>query len=331
MNAQHGGPDASGAARFDFSTNSNAAGPCEAALQALRQADLTRYPDPAHTAVREALAAWHGVAPGRIVIAASASEFIQRFTAVSARLAPGPVAVPAHAYGDCARAAAACGRQVVQGGEAGEPSATLRWHCGPSSPLGVDDPPPHAMHCADGAQGVTVLDAVYAPLRLQGRSSWDRAAQAAVFTLHSPNKALGLTGVRAAYAVAPAGARWVPWLQALQAAAPSWPLGAEGVALLSAWPSPVVQQWLAGTLGTLREWKALQVAALQALDAEVHASVTPFFCARLGVPLQALREHGVQVRDATSFGLLGWARLSVMPPLAQQVLVDALRVLKAVA
>ena len=322
MTPTHGGPDAHAAARFDFSTNSNAAGPCAPALQALRQADLTRYPDPAHTAVCEALAAWHGVVPARIVIAASASEFIQRFTAVSTRLAPGAVALPMHAYGDCARAAAACGREVVR---ADDPQATLRWYCDPSSPLGVDDPPAAA---AQHAPRATVLDAVYAPLRLQGRSAWDAAAQAAVFRLHSPNKALGLTGVRAAYAVAPAGEQWQPWLQALQAAAPSWPLGADGVALLSAWPSAAVQQWLAGTLATLREWKVLQTSALQALDIEVHDSVTPFFCARLGVPLHELRALGVQVRDTTSFGLPGWARLSVQPPLAQEALMNALRGLR---
>ncbi len=324
MTARHGGPDARGAARFDFSTNSNAAGPCEAALQALRQADLTRYPDPAHTAVCEALAAWHGVVPARIVIAASASEFIQRFTAVSTRLAPGAVALPLHAYGDCARAAVACGRECVQ---ADDPAATLRWCCDPSSPLGVDDPHSTGIRRAPGA---TVLDAVYAPLRLQGRSAWDAAAQAAVFTLHSPNKALGLTGVRAAYAVAPAGEEWQPWLLALQATAPSWPLGADGVALLLAWPSVAVQEWLAGTLDTLREWKVLQTSALQALGIEVRDSVTPFFCARLGVPLHELRALGVQVRDTTSFGLPGWARLSVQPLAAQGALMNALLGLRAV-
>ena len=33
---QHGGPDALGAATWDFSTNANAASPCPSALTALR-------------------------------------------------------------------------------------------------------------------------------------------------------------------------------------------------------------------------------------------------------------------------------------------------------
>ena len=46
----HGGPDAAGVPVFDFSTNSNACGPCPEALHAVQAADATRYPDPAYTA-----------------------------------------------------------------------------------------------------------------------------------------------------------------------------------------------------------------------------------------------------------------------------------------
>ena len=52
----HGGPDAAGIPVFDFSTNSNACGPCPMALAAVQQADATRYPDPAYTALRAQLA-----------------------------------------------------------------------------------------------------------------------------------------------------------------------------------------------------------------------------------------------------------------------------------
>ena len=62
----HGGSDALGAARFDFSTNSHAAGPCPQALAAVQVADATRYPDATYTALRAALADFHGVVPGRI-------------------------------------------------------------------------------------------------------------------------------------------------------------------------------------------------------------------------------------------------------------------------
>ncbi|HSI58325.1 MAG TPA: aminotransferase class I/II-fold pyridoxal phosphate-dependent enzyme [Ideonella sp.] len=311
----HGGPDARGALRWDFSTNGNAAGPCPAVLARLREADPSRYPDPAYQALRERLAHWHGVAPQRVLLAASASEFIQRITAVGAWLAPGPVGVPRSAYGDYAQAARAWRRELTGSDDA---RATLRWVCEPSSPLGQDAPPPDRP-----GDAATVLDAVYAPLRLQGQRSWPAAARAHVFELHSPNKALGLTGVRGAYAIAPVGDSALPWIDALEAAAPSWPLGAHAVAMLTAWPDDEVQAWLAAQRETLRAWKTAQQALLRGLDCEYRESVAHFFCARLpaGVQPAGLREHGVAVRDATSFGLPGWVRLSVQPPEAQ----DALR------
>ena len=73
MNTDHGGPDALGVPRWDFSTNANACGPCPMALAALQQADARHYPDPAYTHLRERLAAFHGVARQRMVLAASAS------------------------------------------------------------------------------------------------------------------------------------------------------------------------------------------------------------------------------------------------------------------
>ena len=61
----HGGPDSLGAAPHDFSTNSNACGPCPLTLAAVQQADATRYPDPAYTDLRAQLAAFHGASAHR--------------------------------------------------------------------------------------------------------------------------------------------------------------------------------------------------------------------------------------------------------------------------
>jgi histidinol-phosphate aminotransferase len=315
----HGGPDARGPARWDLSTNAHPAGPCPVALAALQRADPARYPDPGHHALRERLAAWHQVEPARIVVAASASEFVQRVTAVAARRAPrGFVQLPAHAYGDYAAAAQACGL-ALQADGGGLPA--LRWCAEPSSPLGHDAPPP-----VDPAACLTVLDAVYAPLRLEGAPTWGRAAREAVFELHSPNKVLGLCGVRGAYAIAPAGEAGAGWAEALVAAEPSWPLGAHGVAMLEAWASEATQGRLEEQRGILRGWKAALAHLLLEHGAEVRPSVTPFVCARLplGASVAGLREHGIAVRDTSSFGLPGWVRVNAPPPAALGALRAAL-------
>lgn len=317
----HGGPGPDGPARWDFSSNGNAAGPCPQALSAVQAADVQHYPDPGHQAVRQALARLHGVAPDQVLLAASASEFIQRISAVGARLAPGPVQIPPSGYGDYALAAQAHGRMVTR--NSGDTPATLRWCAEPSSPLGRDATPP----AAPGAVP-TVLDAVYAPLRLDGAGRWGEADRAAVITLHSPGKALGLLGVRGAYAVLPqpGAVAWdvAAWRRVLLAAAPSWPLGGQGEALLLAWCQPAVLQWLAQSLATLRDWRSLQRRQLAARGVALVDSVTPFFCARLALAPGALQRRGVAVRDAASFGLPGWLRLNTLPPDGQAALLQAI-------
>ena len=330
--SRHGGPGPRGPVRWDFSTNANAAGPCPTALRAVQRADPCRYPDPGYQALRERLAAWHGVAAQRILLAASASEFIQRITAVSGRLLPGAVAVPARAYGDYAAAAWACGRPVVQGDTRGPAAArttcmdaapSLRWCADPGSPLGQPQAPP-----PDPDRIVTVLDAVYAPLRLDASPPWPAVALDAVFQLHSPNKALGLTGVRGAYAIAPAAMqRQASLIDGLRASEPSWPLGAHGVALLAVWTEPATQHWLAESLTLLRTWRNALHGGLLALGLDPQPSVTPFLCAQRPAAASDdwLHARGLAVRDAASFGLPGQMRVSAQPPAATAALLQALQ------
>ena len=394
----HGGPDAQGAALHDFSTNSNACGPCPLALTAVQQADATRYPDPAYTALRAQLAAFHGVAPGRIVLAASASECIHRLTALAVQQGAKTVALPAHSYGDYAQAALARGLRLLRPADAGWSTAGLQWACEPSSPLGgacpvlaawqqgwapsspghaggaalplflgegrgegplpwhsqragaVANRPPrpvqisgnlqHAVPEATleealGAAALRALDCAYAPLHLHpgaarpdgGRAFVLPVAGAAAWQLWTPNKALGLTGVRAAYAIAPAGAE--ASVAALTALAPSWPVGAHGVALLTAWVHADTQRWLAESLQTLQAWKALQLALCASMGwSVVPGSLANYFVAQVPVPdlpraLARLRCHGIKLRDGSSFGLPGHVRLGVLAPGAQQALHQA--------
>lgn len=312
---RHGGPDHAGAVPCDFSTNANACGPCPHTWEAVQGADATRYPDPASTNLRRRLAEFHRVDAGRIVIAASASECIFRITAWAARAGVREVALPRHAYGDYAHAAHAWNMTVVTARQ----QAGLAWACEPSSPLGDQE---KDLDERGAGGGMLVLDRAYEPLRLAGACSLAAGALDRLWQLWSPNKALGLTGVRAAYAIAPVGAQ--SQVSELETLAPSWPLGAHGVALLQSWCEGPVQQWLEASRITLRAWKARQEDLCRGLGWDVRSGCANFFVA--GVPglataLPALRARGIGLRDCASFDLPGRARLSVQPPAAQ----DALR------
>ena len=306
----HGGPDATGAAQFDFSTNSNACGPCPFAHAAIQQADATQYPDASYTTLRGQLAAFHGVDVQRLVLAASASEFIFRITAMVARRGGRSVGLPPHSYGDYAQAAAAHGFNVADADV-----ADLCWACEPSSPLGQA----HA-DWRSASLAVRVLDRAYEPLRL--RDVFAHAGDIDKhWQLYSPNKALGLTGVRAAYAIAPLDAE--ADIEAMNQLCPSWPIGAHGVAMLEAWTQPASQAWLAGSLNTLRLWKTKQVELCESFGWTVLPSLANFFVCRANIDLTALRQHGIKLRDCTSFGLPGHVRISVLAPAAQHALHNA--------
>ncbi|MDB5965623.1 MAG: aminotransferase [Polaromonas sp.] len=325
----HGGPDEWGVPAHDFSTNSNACGPCPQALAAVQQADAGSYPDPAYADLRERLAAFHGADPARIALAGSASELIFRITSLLAHRpgAPAAVWVPAHGYGDYGHAAHAYGLRLAD-----DPAhAQLRWACDPSSPLGGAH---GGLAGLAGAPSViTVLDRAYEPLRLEGALAVDDAQLQGLWQLWTPNKALGLTGVRAAYALAPEGADARETVLALDARSPSWPVGAHGVAMLEAWTRAPVQAWLAGSRVQLAHWKARQVALCAGLGWTCLPSLANFFCARPALPegigladaLHGLRRHGVKLRDTTSFGLPGQVRLGVLPPASQDALQHAWR------
>lgn len=307
----HGGPDSRGVPLYDFSTNSNGCGPCPQALAALQGVDLTRYPDPGYTDLRAALASFHGVDAQRVVLAASGSEFVVRITSWVRGQGGRCVWVPHAGYGDYAQAALAHGLELASSSADG---ADLAWACDPSSPVGQTDP---ELACLRAA--TVVLDRAYEPLRLAGSLALDEERIAACWQLWTPNKALGLTGVRAAYGIAPVGAHEA--VAQLEALAPSWPLGAHGVAMLRAWCDPAVQQWLSQSLDTLRKWKRRQLALCESLGWECLPSHTNFFVARIpGPSLEQLRERGIKLRDCASFGMPGHARLSVQSPAAQDAL-----------
>ena len=171
--------------------------------------------------------------------------------------------------------------------------------------------------------GILVIDRAYEPLRLAGATSLDTATLARAWQLWSPNKALGLCGVRGAYAIAPTGREDA--VAELDALAPSWPLGAHGVAMLAAWCGPEAQQWVAASRATLREWKQRQLALCRGFGWQVQeeGSANFFVAAAPGVGA-TLRSRGLRLRDCASFGLPGHVRLSVQSPAAQDALREAM-------
>lgn len=324
----HGGADALGTPKWDFSTNMNTVGACPQTKYALATVDTAQYPDPNYTALRTALAAWHHVDTERVLIGSSASEWIARLTAYAAnQTSNAAVWLPKYHYGDYSHMAQVHGMQhttdIAQ--------ADLIWLCAPSSPLGqVQTLPPNWQQKKPNA--ITVLDCAYAPLQLTQTTIAPELHAHDTWQLFTPNKALGLCGIRAAYAIAPENTA-LETIQAIAARAPSWAIGAHGVALLHSWVQASTQSWLAKARETLQDWKAQHINMLQGFNWHIEPSETHFFVAQPPLPAQtdmatwlaALRQHDIKLRDCASFGLADKVRLCAHTPQAQAALKSALQ------
>ena len=340
---EHGGPDGAHAVVYDFSTNANPLGPPEAVTAAVQGADRHRYPDPDYAVLRAKLAAWHGVDSWRVLPTAGTSEAIRRLTLAAHLQGLREVWAPRPGYGDYAFAARALGMDVrdyddtdrlLTGLARAANKAALVWLCEPNNPTGRSLPAScwTALREASGlSRHVLALDRAYEPLRLQGGDPVPAVWADRVWQCLSPNKALGMTGVRAGYLLAPREPA-AQLRRSLMQLAPSWVLSAEGVALLGAWAEPAVQAWLAPCRDTLSRWSQLQREALHDLGWGQEPSVVPFWLARpseqgtvLTQRLAQLRREGIKLRDATSLGRPGWVRVSVQAPEAQRSLIDAWR------
>ncbi len=310
---EHGGPDDGPPVDFDFSTNASPLGPPPALLAAVQAADRSSYPDPGYRALRRRLGDGQLVMP-----TAGGAEGIRRLTVAAMLAGRREVWVPQPGFGDYALAAQALGLAVKPYARPADicPTApALVWICEPCNPTGES-----MAAWPDLGDALVIVDRAYEPLRLEGVAP---ALPPGAWQLISPNKALGLTGIRAGYCVAPAADE--VWAHALSLA-PSWVLSAEGVALLMHWLDDDTQAWLADARATLRGWTATQRALLADLGWQQRDSCTNFWLAR---PQQAdmlprLRERGIRVRDATSFGMADWVRVSTQAPAAQQALQLAL-------
>src|SRR6266851_872625 len=232
LHPMHGGTDSMPDPRYDFSSNANPLGPCPSVLAAVRNADVTRYPDPMYTQLRATLANHHRTTPDRIVVGAGASELILRLIL---RI-DGAVQQLVPTFSEYGRGARLAGRRLIS---TRSPAAFMRaqskhpglgFVCWPNNPTG--DLWSAEFVAAAAAKGPLVVDMAYVPLCEARHAAAIEAATDRAYRLYSPNKSFGLTGVRGAYVITPRADR------RLASAAPSWVIGRDAVAMLQSVTEP---------------------------------------------------------------------------------------------
>lgn len=307
----HGATDAGPEPVLDFSSNAHPLGPCPSAREALRAVDSTRYPDPSYGRLRDELGRFHDVHPDRIVVGAGAAELIHRIV----RVQGGSVTHSRPGFGEYAHAArcSALPSRTFPSHDRIHPVPGTCFLCLPNNPDGHLPEGEELAVLADDCrknEALLVLDLAYLPFL----ETPPRLPDSAVH-LYAPNKAMGLVGVRAAYAIAPDDRLG----RILSASAPSWTLGTEGEAFLAATIRSEALSWLRETVPEARRLRAFLAERLRESGYEVHESKATHMVARHpdhadSRKLAALwRSRGARVRDTASMGLDGWIRLAARP------------------
>lgn len=280
---------------LDLSQNMNALAPPVAPVVARHLEALSRYPDPLEATGQ--LADALGVDPGRLLLTNGGSEAIHLVATV---------------LGGRVRSEPEFGLHPRGGRGPGWRGAEAPvWRTDPHSPTG---------RLAGPAERVDVWDEAFYALAT-GRWTAGRAGAVVVGSL---TKTFHCPGLRLGYVVLPpeSGADSGDLIDRLRAAQPHWSVSTLALAVLPDLLALAdLPAWATGIAGLRAELTRL----LQAHGLRVEAADAPWVLVHEPGLREHLAPHGVLVRDCTSFGMPGVARIAVPGPDGLGRLATALR------
>lgn len=317
--------------------NEDLFGPLDGVLEAV-EAELENawmYPEQAYSDFRQAVAAWAGTTPERIVPAHGIQALVTM--AAAAFVTPGDrVVIPSPTYGLYSQVCAAAGAVIVRvparadlgidlaalAAAASESSARLVWVADPNNPTGgiVSASEWEAFLDALPEGCVAVVDEAYreyvAPERRLARER-DVEAGRPVLLLRTFSKIFGLAGLRLGYAVA--HETLAAYLNVVQE-----PFNVNRAALAAGRASLRRPELVEERRRLAAESRVLLARLLGEAGARVFPSEANFVLAAVGVDDEAVADllvrRGLLIRPGSQFGLRGHVRITVGPvPVMERV------------
>ncbi len=339
----HGGPSGhtdDHKVKVDFSVSLNAFGPAPNVVSAIHAASIDSYPDPTSTRTRQAAAKHWECTPDNIAFGAGASELI--YAIARAFLRPNDrVLILTPTFGEYQRAAQTLGATVhtvlqdlrtcyadlgAMARMIGQIRPTLTFVCSPNNPTGTVIPREHLAFIADACalvHGMLVIDQSYDAFATLPAGTPVLREHPSVLHLRSITKDHALAGIRAGFVIGPPAA-----IHAIELSRPPWSASTVAQAAAEAALSSDGEAHLAKTIPVLRAERCriaseCDTLKLRTIPGETHTLL-------IQVPDAAtaqrylLDEHGVRVRDCTSFGLPHHIRIAARTPVENWVLLSAL-------
>ena len=331
-----------------FSSNINPFGPPPAVIEAVRTAanaaTIATYPDRFSSALRCALAAYHDVDEGSIlvgngtadimwllahvygqgahavIVEPTFSEYRNALSLVRARIsavshpgwnrsASGEYVTASTTVDDCATAIAKTAPDLV-------------FICNPNNPSGHTLTPAQLRTLHEAApDALWIVDEAYADFTAEPWSAAAWAAAGGWIVLRSMTKDFALGGLRVGYLIgAPAQ------IDALNAAQPPW--NVNNVAQIAGVAALDELAWRTATMARLREEVAGMRQSLRSMGFHPLPTTVNYFLLLVGdaaAVRTALFRQKLIVRDCTSFGLPYAIRIAMQLPEQNARLVDAMR------
>ncbi|HEV7678294.1 MAG TPA: histidinol-phosphate transaminase [Candidatus Dormibacteraeota bacterium] len=320
VDAPHGGVGGEGL--LDLSASIAPLGPSPAAIAAARAAPIDRYPSRRAGTLVRAVAAELGGDESRVVAGPGAADLLLRVAL--AHLSPGDTAVVvAPCFGEYARAALACGANVVTWtASAGngfaldvDAAAALCHRTGaavgflarPGNPTGVPVPVEQLLSLIAATPDTTwAVDEAFLDFCDDRRSG----AGGDAVVLRSLTKDLALPGLRVAAVDAPPRVA-----DAIRALTPPWCVSTAGIAAAVAGLADTAHR--EATRGASTKGRIALENALQGLGLRTTEAAANYVCVEVGDDAgagEAIAREGVRVRPCSDLGLPGWIRVAVPHP-----------------
>jgi histidinol-phosphate aminotransferase len=344
ISEEHGGPNPTELRQLgiktkdviDFSVNSNPFGPSPSVLKALRQVDISKYPDRFNADLTARLAELNHVQTDQILTGNGTAELIW-LVAHAFLKKDDPVFILTPTFGEYNRACIACGGKIIEINS--EPAGfspnieflseqislvhpRLVFICNPNNPTGTllsYDSVTHLLK-ACGHQTILVVDEAYQSF--VAGSFFGSRLEGNCIQLRSMTKDFALAGLRLGYAIASEA-----MIQTMKNFQPAWSVNsmAQNAGLAALDDINYYQNTLT-KLKSIRKTFFEEIATIT--DAPILSS-THFGVIHSPIPGAVLRKKllvgRIQVRDCTSFGMPDFIRVSTQLPASNQALLSALK------
>jgi histidinol-phosphate aminotransferase len=307
---------------LDFSANLNPFGPPPGVMKALRQADISHYPDSEAHHLRRSLAERLGISSDNILISSGSTELI-RLAALAYFGKGDKVLIIEPTYGEYELAHRIAGASVIKQQlsaknaflpDIDETIELIKQHrpkgifiCNPNNPTG------RYLSKADferilnaGKDSLAVLDEAYVSFVDDHWSSLDMVEGTNLLVLRSMTKDYAMAGLRLGYGVAREEI-----IANLRRICPPWNVNA--LAQKAGIIAIAEEEYLERCQTRLRKAKNYLVAELSSLGLPPFPSEANFFLVEVGDASwfrHELLKRGMLVRDCSSFGLPQYIRIA---------------------